>query len=138
MASNLDLVRSIHADWQRGEWSHAEWADPEIELVFSDAPGPGHWVGREAVALGWREFLATWDGYRIEAEEYRELDKERVLALVTLFGRGRTSGLELGETGAKGAVLFCVRDGMVRRLVGWSDRERAFADLGLSRAGDAA
>jgi len=39
------------------------------------------------------EFLSTWEDVRSNSEEYRELDGERVLVLVRLSGRGKTSGL---------------------------------------------
>jgi hypothetical protein len=66
------------------------------------------------------------------ADEYRELDDERVLVLVRGPGRGKTSGLDVSEAlSAKGAILFHVREGAVTRLVIYADRERALADLGL-------
>ena len=45
----LDLVRSIVADWERGDYSSAEWADPEIEYLFVEGPAPGRWTGKSAV-----------------------------------------------------------------------------------------
>jgi ketosteroid isomerase-like protein len=52
--------------------------------------------------------------------------------LVHQGGRGKTSGLEVGQMQSKGATLFHVRGGKVTRLVNYFDRERALADLGLS------
>ena len=132
-SANVELVRSIFAAWERGDWSSAEWAHPEIELVMGpDAPDPGSWKGLAEMAAGMREFLSTWEEYRIEANEYRELDSERVLVFATRRGRGKRSGLELGEMQEKGAVLFHIRDGRVTTLVGYFDRERALADVGLA------
>ncbi len=128
---NLNVVRSIFAAWERGDFSSAEWAHPEIEFVAADGPEPGSWTGVAAMAEAWRESLTAFEELRTEADEFRVLDDERVLVLMRFRGRGKTSGLEVGETQMKGANLFHVRDGKVTRLVTYWDRERAFADLGL-------
>jgi ketosteroid isomerase-like protein len=79
----------------------------------------------------WREALNAFEGLRTEADEYRALDEERVLVLVHFSGRGKTSGVEVGDIHMKGANVFHVRGGKVTRLVLYWDRERAFADIGL-------
>jgi ketosteroid isomerase-like protein len=131
MSENLDLVRSIYADWERGDFSATDWAHPEIEWAFADGPEPGTWKGRGGMAKAHREWLGAWENLRIVVEEYRELDDERVLVLAHLTGRGKTSGLEIGQVQEKGADLFHVRGGKVARLVLYFNRERALADLGL-------
>jgi hypothetical protein len=88
--------------------------------------------GLAGLAEGWRGALSAWEDFRIEADDYRELDGERVLVLHRWSGRGKTSGLDLGQMRTRAATLFHVRDGKVTRLVGYFDRERALADLGLA------
>jgi ketosteroid isomerase-like protein len=131
MSENLDLVRSIYADWERGDFSSADWAHPEIEYVFVDGPTPGTWTGLVEAGKAFRDYLGAWEGYGLEVEEYRELDAERVLVLVRLSGSGKTSGLELAQMGARGASLFHVHGGKVTRFVNYFERDRALADLGL-------
>jgi len=132
MSENLDLVRSILADWERGEFGRtAEWAHPEIEFVVADGPEPGRWFGLAGAEEGGRAILSPFENARIEAEEYRDLDGERILVLVRNSGRGRTSGMDIERTHVKAADLFHVRDGKVTRLAAYWDRECALADLGL-------
>ena len=128
---NVEVVRSIYAAWERGDYSSAEWAHPEIGLVIADGPTPGSWTGVPAILEVWRETLSLFEGLRAEADEYRAVDDERVLVLMRFGGRGRTSGLEVGQMQAKGANVFHVRGGKVTRLVLYWDRGRAFADVGL-------
>jgi ketosteroid isomerase-like protein len=131
-SAHLDLVRSICAEWERGDFSSAEWAHPEIEYVSADGPSPGSRTGLAGMAASFHHFQATWEDFRVGAEEYRELDDERVLVLAHFRGRGKTSGLELGQMQTKVAALFHVRGGKVTRLVLYWDRDRALADLGLA------
>jgi hypothetical protein len=81
------------------------------------------------MAEGVREWLSAWEGWRIEAEEFHELDNERVLALVHYSGRGKASELDIARTRSRAANLFHVRGGKVTRYVVWFDGERALADL---------
>src|ERR1700736_2536201 len=108
MSENLDLVRSIYAAWERGDFSSVDWADPEIEFVIPDLTPPGRWKGIAGMAGAWRDVLRAWKDFRAAAEGCGELDGERVLVLDVRSGRGKTSGMEIGDVGAEGAGLFHV------------------------------
>jgi len=88
------------------------------------------------MAEGWRDFFSAWEDWRVDVDEYRDLDGGRVLVLEDRSARAKISGLRIGqkvgETRSKGASLFHVRDGKVTRFVTYFDRERAFAELGLA------
>jgi hypothetical protein len=54
-SAKLDLVRSIYAAWERGDFTSVEWAHPGITLIAADGPEAGTtWTGHAAVASGWR------------------------------------------------------------------------------------
>ncbi len=76
--------------------------------------------------------MRGWKDYRVETDEYRELDDERVLVLTRSTALGKAGRLVVGQLRAKGAVLYHVSDGKVTRLVYYWDRGRALADLGLA------
>jgi len=130
-SANLDLVRSINAAHERGDFSSIAWADSEIVYVIADGPSPGSWAGPEAMTQGFRENLIGWKDLRTEVEEYRELDEERVLVLTRSTAQGKASGLVVGQMRTKGAALYHVSNGKVTRLVYYWERERALADVGL-------
>jgi hypothetical protein len=131
MSEILDLVRSIYADWERGDFSSAEWADPAIEFAMADGYFPGRWVGLAEMANAWRSVLSAWQDFRAEAEQYRALDGERVLVLDHRSGHGKLSRIELADMPTQGGTLWQLSDGKVTRLVIYYDRDRALADLGL-------
>jgi ketosteroid isomerase-like protein len=131
-SANLDLVRSIFAASERGDYfSSTEWMHPEIEFEIADGPSPTRRTGVRQTTEFWRDFVSNWQDWRVVADDYRELDDERVLVFNHFSGRGRTSGLDIGQVRAEGAGLFHIRDGKVTRLVLYWDRQHALADLGL-------
>ena len=132
MSENMVLVRSIYADWERGEFDGADWAHPEIEFVAVDGPDPGVSRGLGEMAATFRTWLRLWKGFRLAADEYRSLGSESVFVLDHLCGQGKTSGMDLGQIQTRGAWVFQIRDGKVVRMARYLDRDRALADLGLA------
>jgi hypothetical protein len=128
-SANLDLVKSICAAWEAGEYGATDWADPNLEFVIADGISPGSWQGLAGMAQGWREWLSAWEDFRQQVAEYRELDDQRILVVFRASGRGKTSGLDLELIGGKVAGLFELRGGKVVRFVCYNDGEKALGDL---------
>jgi ketosteroid isomerase-like protein len=128
---NLDLVRSIYSEWERGDFSSFEWADPEIEfVVVGGLGGRERWSGVTGMGDGWGLVIDAFDDWRMTVEEYRELDDERALVLIRGTGYGKSSGARVNH---RGGTLFHVRKGRVTRLVAYPQGEDvALADLGLA------
>jgi hypothetical protein len=133
MSERLQLVHSILAAWERGNFRSVDWAHPQIEFAIVDEPGSQVQWGVAAMTRTWREFLTAWDDYRVEAHGFRELDEERVLVALRAQGRGKASRLDIGAAGSGrgSANVFHVRGRKVTRLASYFDRDRALTDLGL-------
>jgi hypothetical protein len=134
MSENLDLVRSIYVAQARGDFSRADWADPEIEFEFADGPSPGVWKGTSEMARMWRDALSTYDELRIEAIEFREMGDERVLVLTESSGITKRSRLPMPPEWTRGVAVYRVSGGKVVGLRIWLHRDNALADLGLTDA----
>jgi ketosteroid isomerase-like protein len=135
VSTNVDLVSSIFAAWERGDFGSVEWAHPEIEYVHDDSPAAGSWSGVANMAEAFRDFLGAWETFCVVADEYYEIDDERVLVLVHRSGRGKRSGVELAQMRSSGACLFHIQDGKVTRLFNYVDidREQVLAEFGLTQ-----
>jgi ketosteroid isomerase-like protein len=131
VSSNLDLVKSIYADWERGDWSASDWADPEIEFEMVGGLTEGTWTGIVEMGRAWGKMVNAWDDLAASPEEFRELDGDRVLVLLHNTGRGRESGIEIEDITTRSANVFTIRDGKVTRLTLYWNRDQAIAELGL-------
>jgi hypothetical protein len=86
MSESLGVVRSIYADWERGDFSRADWADPEIEFVFAGGPSPGASNGISRMGEVMRDFVAAWEGFGSELFHVRG---DKVARLVIYWDRER-------------------------------------------------
>src|SRR3974377_234505 len=95
MSANLDLVRSICAAWERGDFRSASWAHSDIEFVMTDiGPEPPETSrGLADMRSRMRRYLSPVENMHIRALDFRELDREKVLVLAEYKGRGKASGL---------------------------------------------
>jgi hypothetical protein len=66
--------------------------------------------GLAVLAEAFRAILNARDDFRIDADEFRELDDERVLVLDRYSGRAKASGIQLAQVQPRGATLYNVRD----------------------------
>jgi ketosteroid isomerase-like protein len=132
VSSNVDFVRAIYAEWEHGDWSSANWADPEIEFEVVGGLNEGRWKGLKEMAESWSAMLRTWQDLRAVPDEIRELDDDRVLVFLRNEGRGKGSGIDLHGISAKSANVFTIREGRVTRLVLYWERDLAIGDLGLA------
>lgn len=132
-SENLEFVRAIFADWERGDFGRTDWADPEIELVDGDGPEGGRFRGLSEAARAWSKYLSAWENLVVRTETYREVGPDRVLVLFHNEGRGKTSGLQLEDVATRPACVLRIRDQWVTEIVTYFDRGHAFADLGLEQ-----
>ena len=99
---NVEIVRSIYASFESGDVSTADWAHPDIEYVIADGPSPSTSKGLAAMAETHASFMSAWQDWRAIGEEYRDLGEGRVLVLNRFGGRGKRSGVDLGEIWTEG------------------------------------
>jgi ketosteroid isomerase-like protein len=107
----------------------AELWHPEIELDASAFPVldlTGVCRGADAARNWWREWYAAWDTLRFE---YELVDAgDRVVGLLDLRLRGRSTGIELP---AKGAWVFTFRDALIVHMKLYMSQSEALEAVGL-------
>ena len=94
MSEENVALRAVYSAWGRGDLRPGEdlyapdvvstWQVPEGRIV---SRGPQE-VGRNL-----RKFLKQWAHFRMEADEFIELD-DNVLVVVRVYGKGKQSGAE--------------------------------------------
>ena len=134
---NVEKAREFIAAYNRRDFDAAvESFDPEIEWVLPERQSSDSCRGPDEVKRFWKGLDETFDELKLLPQEFVDAG-DRVATRLRHYGRGKRSGVELGEVGAKGAHIFHVRDRKVVKRVFYMDRDRALGDIGLDPEGDA-
>ena len=126
----VELVRSIFAAWERGDFSAGrERLDQHVVFVSApDFPAFGAYLGLDAVANFMEDFLRQWEWTTFEAERLRVFG-DTVVVDVVQRGKGRTSG---AESSVRFFMLFSFRGEKVIRYETVMHEAEALEAVGLS------
>jgi ketosteroid isomerase-like protein len=132
MPSNVEVVRDLVEAWnRRDEELAAGFLDPEIEWAPAGPAAVERVVyrGPEECARGFAAVWETWEEFRFEEAEIRDLG-DSVLWLGQVHMTGNTSHLELDQEFAN---VFRLRDGRVARVTAFLDWGEAIEAAGLEK-----
>ncbi len=134
MASEADLaaVRHFYGEVARGNfWVGKEIFDPAIEWKWASSlggiTGDRAYHGFSEVEAATKDWLRSWDWFRIELEELVDAG-EKVVALTRSFGRARGTTADVVGLSAD---VWTMRDGKAIAFHGYDDREEALQAVGL-------
>ena len=109
-------------------------AHPDVEFVNPDSalePGTRH--GLDGLRVGMTAMLEAFEDLHFDYERIVDMD-DRVVALGTFRGRGRGSGVELGD--APFAIVVTQRDGKLVRYEWFASPEDALRAAGVPSDSD--
>ena len=127
---NIEIVRLIHDAWNRDPASILSYIDPEVDFNPGLLP-PGEdtsYVGHEGVRKWIANVRDMWGTVMVELQETIEVGSDRVLAVARWRFEGR-DGIEVEE---ELPTAFTLRDGLVIRVDGFTDKAEALKAAGLS------
>jgi ketosteroid isomerase-like protein len=135
MSENLDLVRSIYADWERGDFSlvdrESEWRDvfePDFEWhTRDDLPDAGVRKGYEGTVRLRDEWVEAFDDMHVDLDELIDAG-DHVIAVTRLCGCLRGSGHELD---VQETQVWKMRHGRATEVRAYLTRSEALKAVGL-------
>jgi uncharacterized protein len=127
---NVEVVRRMYDAFHSGDADGAlAHFDPDVVIDASKArPDVGVGHGREQVNAFVTSWVGTWEEWREDIEEMRDLGS-RVLVLTVQHGRGRGSGVDVE---ARYTFLYDVHGGKITRMALYGELGEALEAAGLS------
>ena len=126
---NVEVVRRVYEAFRRGDAATAlSLIDPEVVMDASHRVDGRIGHGHQEMGAILAEWLGTWDEWREEVEETRDLG-DRVLVISTQHGVGKGSGIAWEN---RFAMLYEVEGGKITRWTIYDDLRKALEAAGLS------
>jgi ketosteroid isomerase-like protein len=129
---NMQVVQQFYASVTRQDLDGVlDCVHAEIELDWSASRSPwrGVYKGHDGLMRFWTEQIDVMEEFSLSLAEAIEYDRERVLAVTVMRGRGEGSGI---STKAAGATLWTFRDGKILSGRLFQTKEEALEAVGLS------
>ena len=127
---NVDTVKqAVAAVNERDIDRYLPLCTDDIELLTPLGPIGGTYKGAEDIRRFFGDLEDTSPDFRLHLEHVEAIDEDRVLAFLRMSASGRTSGI---AHGAPTANLYDLRDGKIRRVRIFLDRDEALKAAGLS------
>ena len=126
---NVQLLREVYREWSAGNYAAGrELLDPSLVTVWEEQfPTAGTYSGPAAHAEAMREWLAAWDEFSLEPEDFFDAGDSIVVPFV-VHARGRESGVSVER---RWAHVWTLRDGHVVRFEVHLDVASALRAVGL-------
>jgi ketosteroid isomerase-like protein len=126
---NVELVERVYEAFSRGDAAAAlSYFDPSVVMDASHRVDGRIGHGHQELTAILIEWLGTWDRWREEIEETRDLG-DRVLVISTQRGVGKGSGIEWEN---RFAMLYEMQGGKITRWTIYDDPQEALEAAGLS------
>jgi Ketosteroid isomerase-related protein len=123
---NVERLRAVYAEWAKGNFrAGGELFAPDV--TFEPMSDGREALGGDAIERYMREFLAQWNEFRVDTEEFVEVG-QTILVTERQHARGKSSGVEIEMTAY---CAWTFRDGLVVRVRWETDRARALEAAGL-------
>ena len=128
-ADRIETLRPVYVEWAKGNFAAgSDLLAPDLVHTGFVPEGRVTTRGQEEFGRWLREFFSQWEGYRVEADEFVELDDDTVLVAGRQYARGKGSGVDVEES------VFNVWVFRGEEVVGLHfdpDRKRALEAAGL-------
>lgn len=129
--NRVEVLREVFSEWAKGNFGAS------VDLLAADAVAiwgepPGADVvcnGPREIAERFREFLASWREFRVEADEFIVLDADHIMVIARQHGQGTFSG---AATEMQVHIVWKFAEEKIVGTYWYIDRAKALRIAGLS------